>query len=119
MRTQTSNTKRRHQKVIKQAKGFRGRAKNTFRMAVQRVEKGLQYAYRDRRTRKRDFRKLWIIRINAAARMHDMSYSVFMNGVKLAGIEADRKILAHLAMNDEVAFAAIAKQAKDALSKAA
>lgn len=113
-----SVNKNRHKKVLKMAKGFRGRAKNCFRTAIQRVEKGLQYAYRDRRTKKRDFRRLWIVRINAAARQNGMSYSTMMNGLKLAGIEVDRKALAWLAMNDENAFAEMANKAKEAAQKA-
>ncbi|HIF26371.1 MAG TPA: 50S ribosomal protein L20 [Micavibrio sp.] len=108
----------RHRKVIKNAKGYWGRRKNTFRAAVQAVEKAGQYAYRDRRNKKRDFRKLWIQRINAAARLHDMTYSQFMHGVKLAGIELDRKVLSDIAIHNEKDFAAIAKQAADALKKA-
>lgn len=104
-----------HKKVLKQAKGFRGRRKSTIRIAKQAVEKSLQYAYRDRRTKKRDFRSLWIVRINAAARLNGMSYSVFMNGLKKANIDIDRKVLAHLAMENSNAFAAIAKQAQAAL----
>ncbi len=107
----------RHRKVIKAAKGYFGRRKNTFRAAVQAVEKAGQYAYRDRRRRKRDFRRLWIQRINAAARLHDMTYSQFMHGLKLANIELDRKILSDLAIHNEKDFAAIAKQAADALKK--
>ena len=109
----------RHRKVIKAAKGYRGRSKNTFRIAIERVEKGLQYAYRDRRTRKRNFRALWIQRINAAAREHGLTYSQFMNGVHKAGIELDRKVLADLAVKEPAAFEAVVKQAKAALDKAA
>ena len=108
----------RHRKVIKQAKGYYGRRKNCFRTAVQAVEKAGQYAYRDRRVKKREFRKLWIQRINAAARLHDMTYSTFMHGLKLTGIELDRKSLSEIAIHDEKGFAAIAKQAQDALKKA-
>lgn len=104
-----------HKKVIKAAKGFRGRRKNTIRVAKQAVEKSLQYAYRDRRTKKREFRSLWIVRINAGVREHGMSYSAFMNGLKKAEIEIDRKVLAHIAMNDAAAFEAIVKQAKAAI----
>jgi large subunit ribosomal protein L20 len=111
--------KKRHQKVLKMAKGYRGRAKNCFRIATERVEKGLQYAYRDRKVNKRNFRKLWIQRINAAARMHEMTYSQFMHGLKLANIELDRKVLADLAVNEAETFTSIADQAKQALSKAA
>ena len=105
----------RHNKVLDRAKGYRGRAKNTYRIAVERVEKGLQYAYRDRRNRKRTFRALWIQRINAAVRAEGLTYSQFMHGVKLAGIELDRKVMADLAMNEAGAFSGIIKQAKDAL----
>jgi len=108
----------RHLKIIKMAKGARGRAKNCFRTAVQRVEKNLQYAYRDRRTKKRDFRRLWIQRINAAARLNGMTYSRFMNGIKLAGIDIDRKVLSDIAIHDEAAFTAIAKQVEAALAQA-
>lgn len=104
----------RHRKVIKAAKGYYGRRKNCFRTAVQAVEKAGQYAYRDRRTKKRNFRSLWIQRINAAAREHGMTYSTFMNGVAKAGIALDRKILADLAVNDPVAFKAVVDQAKKA-----
>lgn len=109
----------RHAKVIKKAKGYYGRRKNCFRTAVQAVEKAGQYAYRDRRNKKRNFRALWIQRINAAARLHDMTYSTFMHGLKLAGIELDRKVLSDIAIKDEAGFAAIAKQAKEAVAKAA
>ena len=108
-------TRARHKKVIKMAKGYRGRAKSCFRVAIQRVEKGLQYAYRDRRNKKREFRRLWITRINAAARINGMSYSVFMNGLKKANIDIDRKVLAWLAMNDEKAFAELVAKAKAAI----
>ena len=109
----------RHRKVIKAAKGYYGRRKSCFRTAVQAVEKAGQYAYRDRRNKKRDFRKLWIQRINAAARMFDMKYSTFMHGLKLAGIELDRKVLSEIAFHDEKGFEALAKQAQAALKKAA
>ncbi len=108
--------RKRHKKVIKAAKGFRGRRSTCFRVAVQAVEKGLQYAYRDRRNKKREFRRLWIARINAAARQHEMSYSVFMNGLSKAGIEVDRKVLAHLAVNEPAAFAEMVKASKAALA---
>ncbi len=110
-----TTTHARHKKVIEMAKGSRGRSKNTFRAAVQRVEKDLQYAYRDRRVRKRTFRALWIQRINAAARENGMSYSVFMNGMKLAGIELDRKVLADIAVHEPAAFKSLAEQAQAAL----
>ena len=112
-------THARHKKIIKQAKGYRGRRKNTFRTAVQAVEKGLQYAYRDRRTRKRNFRGLWIQRINAGVRQHGLTYSQFMNGMKRAGIEIDRKVLSDIATHDEDAFKALVNQAREALEKAA
>lgn len=108
----------RHRKVIKQAKGYYGRRKNCFRTAVQAVEKAGQYAYRDRRTKKRDFRKLWIQRINAAARLNGMTYSTFMNGIKLSGIELDRKVLSDIAIHQPKEFAAIAKTAAAAVEKA-
>ncbi|NCC23190.1 MAG: 50S ribosomal protein L20 [Alphaproteobacteria bacterium] len=109
----------RHRKVIKAAKGYYGRRKNCFRTAVQAVEKAGQYAYRDRRNKKRTFRALWIQRINAGARLHGLTYSQFMNGLKKAGIDLDRKVLSDIAIHDEKAFADIAKQAQDALKKAA
>lgn len=106
----------RHKKVIKQAKGYYGRRKNTFRVAKQAVEKAAQYSYRDRRVRKRMFRRLWITRINAAARQNGLTYGVFMNGLKQAGVELDRKVLADLAVHEPDAFAALVKQAKSALA---
>ncbi len=111
-------THARHKKVIKQAKGYRGRSKNVFRAAIERVEKGLQYAYRDRRTRKRNFRSLWIQRINAGAREHGLTYSQFMNGIKRAGIETDRKVLSDLAVREPAAFQALAEKAQTALAEA-
>lgn len=108
----------RHKKVLKNAKGYYGRKKSCFRVAVETVEKAGQYAYRDRRNKKRNFRALWIQRINAGARMHNLTYSQFMHGLKLAGIELDRKVLSDIAIHDASGFAAIAKQAQDALSKA-
>ena len=107
-------SKNRHKKIIKMAKGYRGRANNCFRVAIERVEKALQYAYRDRRNRKRDFRGLWIQRINAAVRQHDMVYSTFISGMKKAGIEVDRKMLAELAVNNPESFAHIIEQVKKA-----
>ena len=107
-----------HKKVIAKAKGFRGRRGNVFRIANEAVMRAGQYAYRDRRNKKRDFRALWITRINAAAREHGMSYSVFMNGLKKAGIEVDRKILADLAVRDPQAFTALAERARTALTAA-
>ncbi len=107
----------RHKKVIKQAKGYSGRRKNVYRVAIQAITKAGQYAYRDRRQKKRQFRALWIARINAGARECGLSYSKMIDGLKKAAIEVDRKVLADLAMNDSVAFAAVAEQAKAALAK--
>ena len=106
----------RHKKVIALAKGYRGRRKNVYRVAKQAVMKAGQYAYRDRRQRKRQFRQLWIVRINAAARENGLSYSKFMNGLKRAAIEIDRKVLADLAVFDKAAFAQIAEKAKASLT---
>jgi large subunit ribosomal protein L20 len=106
----------RHKKVLEQAKGFRGRRKNVFRVAKQAVMKAGQYAYRDRRVKKREFRALWIIRINAAARELGMTYSTLINGLKKSSVEIDRKVLADLAVHDSVAFAKIAEQAKAGLA---
>jgi len=111
-------THARHKKVLDMAKGYVGRANNNYRIALEKVEKGLQYAYRDRRAKKRDFRGLWIQRINAGAREHGLTYSQFINGVKRAGIDLDRKVLSDLAIREPAAFAAIAKQAQEALRKA-
>ncbi|HIF52384.1 MAG TPA: 50S ribosomal protein L20 [Thiotrichaceae bacterium] len=105
-----------HKKVIDQAKGYSGRRKNIFRVAVQAVTKAGQYAYRDRRQRKRQFRSLWIARINAEARNNGLSYSRFINGLSKASIEVDRKVLADLAVFDKVAFGALAEQAKASLA---
>jgi len=105
----------RHKKVIKAAKGYRGRRKNTFRIANQAVEKAGQYAYIGRKLKKRQFRALWIQRINAAARLHGMTYATFMGAMVKAGIEVDRKILADLAMNQPDAFKAVLEQAKAAV----
>ena len=107
--------RRRHKKVLKLARGFFSARHKHFRKAKEQLERSLVYAYRDRRQKKRDFRRLWIVRINAACRLNDISYSRFINGLKLAKIELDRKILADLAMSDANAFATLAKQAKDAL----
>ncbi|MDP3371626.1 MAG: 50S ribosomal protein L20 [Candidatus Paracaedibacteraceae bacterium] len=106
----------RHKKVLKMAKGYRGRSKNCFRIALQRVEKALQYAYRDRRNKKRDFRGLWIQRINAGVRELGLTYSVFINGLSKAGIQVDRKIMADLAMNQPEAFKVLVEKAKKALA---
>jgi ribosomal protein L20 len=106
----------RHKKVIALAKGYRGRRKNVYRIAKQAVMKAGQYAYRDRRQRKRQFRQLWITRINAGARQHGLSYSKFMNGLKRAAIVLDRKVLADLAVFDKAAFAQLVEKAKAALA---
>ena len=108
--------KARHKKILKLAKGYRGRAKNCYRIAIEKVEKALRYAYRDRRTKKRDFRALWIQRINAAVRGHGMIYSKFINGLKLANIDLDRKVLADLAVKEPETFAKIVEKAKKALA---
>ncbi|MDX1901378.1 MAG: 50S ribosomal protein L20 [Gammaproteobacteria bacterium] len=105
----------RHKKVLAKAKGYYGARSRVFRVAKQAVTRAAQYAYRDRRQRKRDFRSLWIIRINAAAREHGMSYSVFMNCLKKLSVSIDRKVLADIAVHDRAAFAVIAEQAKSAL----
>ncbi|MBC8463579.1 MAG: 50S ribosomal protein L20 [Deltaproteobacteria bacterium] len=107
--------RRRRKKVLKLAKGFRGGRSKLFRTASDAVDKALMYAYRDRRARKRDFRKLWITRINAAARLHDLSYSKLMHGLKMAGVELDRKVLAELAISDPSGFEQIAKLAAQQL----
>jgi len=106
----------RHKKVLALAKGYRGRRKNVYRIAKQAVMKAGQYAYRDRRQRKRQFRQLWIARINAGARENGLSYSKFMNGLKRAAIEIDRKVLADLAVFDKAAFAQLVEKAKAALA---
>ncbi|MCD5323809.1 MULTISPECIES: 50S ribosomal protein L20 [Pontibacillus] len=108
-------TRQRRKRVLKLAKGYYGSKHALFKTAKQQVMKSGQYAYRDRRQKKRDFRKLWIARINAAARMNDISYSRLMHGLKLAGVEVNRKMLADLAVTDEKGFAALANQAKAAL----
>ena len=105
----------RHKKVLEQSKGFRGRTSTTIRAARERLEKSLQYAYRDRRNKKRDFRGLWIQRINAAVREHGLTYSKFIAGLKKAGIEIDRKVLAAIACDDSAAFAEIVKKVQAAL----
>ena len=109
----------RHKKYLKLAKGYRNRHSSCYRIARQRVEKGLQYAYRDRRAKKRNFRSLWIMRINAAARLHGLSYSKFMGAFNKLNLGLDRKILADIAMNDEAAFKAIVDQVAASLKKAA
>ncbi|MGD1876465.1 MAG: 50S ribosomal protein L20 [Kiloniellaceae bacterium] len=107
-------THARHKKILKRATGYRDRGKNVFTVAIERVEKGLQYAYRDRRVKKRNFRALWIQRINAGAREHGLTYSQFMNGIKRAGIELDRKVLSDLAIREPDAFKSLVEQAKAA-----
>ena len=107
--------RRRHKKVLKEARGFYSGRRKHFRKAKEQLERSLCYAYRDRRAKKRDFRRLWIVRINAACRLNDISYSQFIHGLKNADIELDRKILADMAMNDAAAFADIAAKAKQAL----
>ncbi len=109
-------THARHKKVIKQAKGYQGRGRNVYRVAIERVEKALQYAYRDRRVRKRTFRALWIQRINAGAREHGLTYSQLMNGLKKAGVELDRKVLSDLAVREPAAFKSLVDQAQAALA---
>ena len=106
---------RRHKRLLKQARGFYSGRRKHFRKAKEQLERSLVYAYRDRRQKKRDFRRLWIVRINAAARLNDMNYSTFMHGLKLANIELDRKILADMAMNSPESFSQIAQSAKEAL----
>ncbi|MGO4937213.1 50S ribosomal protein L20 [Fundicoccus sp. Sow4_H7] len=109
-------TRQRRKRTLKLAKGYYGAKSKLYKTAKQQVMKSYTYAYRDRRQRKRDFRRLWITRINAAARMNGLSYSVLMNGLNKAGIEINRKMLADLAVNDEVAFSALVEQAKQALA---
>ena len=111
-------THARHKKVLKKAKGYKGRNKNVFRAAVERVEKAGQYAYRDRRVKKRTFRGLWIQRINAGAREYGLTYSQFMNGLKRAGIELDRKVLSDLAITEPTSFKGLVDQAQAALAPA-
>jgi large subunit ribosomal protein L20 len=111
--------RRRHKKILKMAKGYRGRASTCFRTAVEKVEKALQYAYRDRRVRKRNFRALWIQRINAAVREHGLTYSQFIFAIQKAQIEIDRKVLAELAAREPASFEAIVSQAKAQLAQAA
>ena len=109
-------TRRRHKKVLKLAKGYWGSKSRSFRVANQAVMKSLVYAYRDRRAKKRDFRKLWITRINAAARLNGLSYSKFINGLKKAGVELNRKVLADMAVNDAIGFSQLAALVKTALA---
>ncbi len=112
-------THARHKKVLELAKGYRGRANSSFRIAIEKVEKGLRYAYRDRRAKKRNFRALWIQRINAGAREHGLTYSQFMAGVTRAGIELDRKVLSDLAIREPEAFKALVATAQTALAQPA
>ena len=112
-------THARHKKVLDLAKGYRGRAKNNYRIAIEKVEKGLRYAYRDRRNKKRTFRALWIQRINAGVREHGLTYSQFVNGMKRAGIILDRKVLSDIATREPEAFKDLVEQAQAALAKAA
>jgi large subunit ribosomal protein L20 len=111
-------THARHKKILKMAKGYRGRSNNCYRIAIEKVEKGLQYAYRDRRAKKRTFRALWIQRINAAVREHGLVYSQFMAGLTRSAMEFDRKVLADMAVHQPAAFQAIVEQAKAALKAA-
>lgn len=106
---------KRHKKILKMAKGHRGSRSTCFRTAIQSVEKSLQYAYRDRRTNKRNFRSLWIQRINAGVREHGMTYSTFINGLTKAGVEVDRKVLSELAISEPKAFKSIVEKAKASL----
>jgi large subunit ribosomal protein L20 len=110
-----TTTKARHKRILEQAKGYYGRRKNTIRIAKQAVEKAGQYAYRDRKVKKRSFRALWIQRINAAVRAEGLTYGQFMHGLKLAGVDLDRKVLADIAMHEGAAFSAIIAQARGAL----
>ena len=109
--------RRRHKKILKLAKGFYSGRRKHYRKAKEAVEHALVYAFRDRKAKKRDFRRLWIIRINAGCRLNDINYSRFINGLKIAGIELDRKILADMAMNDPVSFTTVVTAAKSALSR--
>lgn len=109
----------RHKKILKLAKGYRGRAKNCYRIALQRVEKALSYAYKDRRVRKRDFRGLWIIRINAAVRQYGLTYSQFIHGLVVAGIKLNRKILADMAVNHKYVFTELIQTVKSKLNNCA
>lgn len=111
-----TTTHARHKKVLEKAKGYRGRSSTSFRIALEKVEKAQQYAYRDRRNRKRAFRALWIQRINAGVREHGMTYSRFMDGLAKAGITLDRKILSDLAIKEPESFAALVGHARDALA---
>jgi large subunit ribosomal protein L20 len=109
-------THARHKKVLDLAKGYRGRGSTAYRVAIEKVEKALRYAYRDRRNKKRDFRALWIQRINAGAREHGLTYSELMHGIKLAGLDLDRKVLSDLAVREPEAFSAVVSTARSALA---
>jgi len=111
------SARKKRRKVLEQAKGYRATKNSSYKRAKEQVQRSGQYAYRDRRVRKRDFRRLWIVRINAAARLHGISYSQLVNGMKLAEITLDRKVLADLAVHEPAAFAAIAEKAKSALAE--
>lgn len=111
-------THARHKKILKLAKGYRGRSNNCFRIAIEKVEKALRYAYRDRRAKKRNFRALWIQRINAGARLHGLTYSQFMHGMKRAGVDVDRKVLADIAAREPDVFKTLVEQAQSALKAA-
>ena len=113
------HAKKKRRATLERAKGFRGNGSTHYKRAKELTMKADSYAYRDRRNRKRDFRRLWITRINAAARLNDMSYGTFMHGLKLAGVELDRKVLADMAITDPASFAALVEQAKVALAAAA
>jgi len=113
------NARKKRRKVLEQAKGYYGTKHSSYRRAKEQVQRSLNYAYRDRRVRKREFRKLWIVRINAGAREHGLSYNAFMHGLKLAEIELDRKVLADMAVADPASFASLVEQAKAALAAAA
>lgn len=112
------NAKKKRREVLEAAKGYRGLKSTTYKKAKEQVQRSLAYAYRDRRVRKRDFRRLWIVRINAGARANGLSYNQLMHGLRVAGIELDRKVLADLAVNDPRAFAALAEAARSALAAA-
>ncbi|MEE9305545.1 MAG: 50S ribosomal protein L20 [bacterium] len=114
--TSGPTTRRRHKKIIKQAKGYYGMRRTSYRRAREAVERALKYAYRDRRQRKRQFRRLWVVRINAAARLHGLTYGQLIHGLKRADVALDRKVLAHLAVHDPEVFGQIAERAKTALA---
>lgn len=113
-----TTTHARHKKILDLASGYRGRANSCYRVAIEKVEKGLRYAYRDRKAKKREFRSLWIRRINAGARENGLTYSQLMNGIKISGIVLDRKVLADIAARDPASFTAIVEQARSALKAA-